>query len=218
MTKALERLWVFDSNRDISENWRECEPLHSVWFELAPFAKKESYRDSGARPPLVAASLASEMQLYLRDRISTGEFIVLGIQTSPNPQLAPVRIPNVYFSTGGISIDWGNNKISGVAHSYEEVRICLSSSLTSVVIEKTIAVTGKSKRGGGRPSEYPKTKTALETLFIDKFNRTLPAEKLIDRVNQHRRIANPSDPPIHERTLRSHLQRYRKELAETGNN
>ena len=218
MTKSLERLWVFDSNRDISGNWDECEPLHSAWFEHAPFAKKEAYRDSGARPALVAAALTLEMQMYLRDRISTGEFTVLGIRTSPNPQLVPVLIPNVYFSTGGISIDWGNNKIFGVAHSYEEVRICRSRNDIPEILRPSNTAIYPIKRGGGRPSKYPETKLALDILFDDKNNQTLSAERLIHPVNELRKISRPSEPPIHERTLRSHLKQYWKELAETGNN
>ena len=218
MTKPLERLWVFDSNRDISENWSQCAPLHYAWFELAPFAKKEEYRDSGAKSPIVAASLALEMQMWLKNRISNGEFIVLGFRTAPNPELIPSKIPHIYLSASGISIDWNSDKLIGVGHSFEDVRICRLNGKVTQIIEPSVMANSQLKRGGGRPSEYPKTKLILDTLFRDERNKTASAERLICRVNELRKLANAADPPIHDRTLRTHLKRYRKELAETGNN
>lgn len=222
MTKLFETLWIFDSKRDNSANWREADPLHFARFAFAPFEKRESYRDSGAKSLNFAKFLQFEMQLELANRISNGECIAIGIQVSPIPKSEPEVIPPVYFVANEIDIDWENDSLSGLGRSFHEVRICLPASPNYQSSDAIAPITANGKRGGGRPSQYSKAKAILEILFRDERYKTLPATKLIARFNdefaKHFERPDLRIAPMSERSLRNHLVRYRKELEKTGNN
>ena len=220
MTKSSENIWVFDSNRDILSNWREADPLNYAWFGFAAHEAKEKYRDSGDRLPNLAKSLEFDMQIELRSQIANGTFLALGIQVSPIPKSDPEQIPPLCFEIHDVDIDWQNGSLSGLGRSFQDVRVCMPAD-NSRAANTASPATRIVKRGGGRPSQYPRAREILEILFHESRHFDQPAGKLIVLFNERFVARFGTDAikvaPISQRSLQDYLDRYRKELAETGN-
>lgn len=181
---------------------------------------QDRYRDSGAKPPSFAKSLQFEMRLELRDRISNGDFIVFGIQTSPLPNSVANQIPKPFFAASSVEIDWDHDRVSGLGLQFHEVRLSFADGPTSIKLESIKLNSPPANRGGGRPSRYPEAKEILEILFRDENYRKLRASALCNAFNKEfkLRFAPPNEniASVSERSLRVYLKRYRKELAEIG--
>lgn len=220
MSKSFKNLWVFDPNWDNLENWQNADPLHFAWLAYAPFEKQERYRDSGSKPPAFAKALQIEMRLELRERISKGEIVALGIQTSPIPNSIAEQIAKPFFAAASVDINWDNDSISGLGISFHEVRLAFANGPNLDGLELVALNPAIAKRGGGRPSRYPEAKEIFEILFRDESFRKMRAAALLAPFNKEfsKRFEGPNRKiaPISERNLRDHLKRYRKELAETG--
>jgi hypothetical protein len=222
VTKSLENVWVFDPNRGNFENWRNAELLNFAWFALGDFTKREKFRDSSAKPPHVAASVKFEMQLEMRDRIAKGEFIALGIRIPAKENCEPEQIPSIYFAYQGTKIDFDKDYVSGLDREFHEVSICQPPMPISNDTKPISPIVIKTKRGGGRPSNYPKAKIILEMLFRIEAYKGATESTLLQPFNNEfqKRFSRPDGKfaPVSDRALRNYISRYRKELAETGNN
>ena len=219
MTKSSENIWVFDSNRDILDNWREASPLSYAWFGFAAHEAKEKYRDSGNRPPNFSAFLELDMQLELRSQIAKGDFIAMGIQVSPIPKGEPEQIPPICFEAYDVEIDWQKDGLSGLGRSFHDVRLCLPQNKSRAVHPGPLVIS-IANTATGRPSQYPKAKEVFEILFSDRCYSDLPAAKLLHPFNEafvaRFSARDIKIAPIGERSLRTYLKKYRKESAETG--
>ena len=210
MSKPIENLAVFDSNRDVFANWKEADPLHFAWFGYSSFEMRERYRESGSKSAALSKALELEMQLELSELALAGHVQAIGIPRGPSGDAEPILLPKSLFGANGVRIDWSNDRISGLGFEFEEVRICGTPSDPM----KLSAVAISAKRGGGRPSQYPAAEEVFSFLFKNEELLQLPAAALREHFNLEF-VRSFKRPPMSERSLRKHLKRYRKELEET---
>jgi len=222
VNKQLKYLRKFDPNLDASANWKGADPLKDAWFHYSPFELKERYRDSGRNPHL-SKSLEFDMKLSVRGAIEEGEIIAFGVQTLPELKTQAEKIPPILFQSNDARIDWESGRISSFGLEFHDVRVCLwAESNTSP--EKAVGpLSPSSKRGGGRPSQYPKAREILLELYAEhSAYRQFSAARLLQAFNERylAKFAPPGErmAPVSERALRGYLMEVRRELAETGNN
>ena len=219
MTKSPENIWVFDSDRDNLDNWRNADALNYAWFGFATPEIRERYRESGNRLPSAAKFLELDMQLELKTQIAKGRFLAFGIQIAPILKDDPEQIPAICFEAHEVKIDWQNDSLSGFGRAFHDVRVCLPAEARPKSTPSTLPI-AVVRKGGGRPSQYANAKEVFEILFCERRYSNLPASRLLGPFN-HSFVARfgATDikiAPISERSLRNHLDRYRKELAKIG--
>jgi hypothetical protein len=222
VNKQLRYLRKFDPNLDASANWKEADLLRDAWFQYGPLELKERYRDSGRNPHL-SKSLELDMKLSVRGSIEDGEILAFGVQIFPELKTEAEEIPAIFFQSRDARLDWESGRIFSFGREFHDVRICLSSQPETPPEKRTATVATKSRRGGGRPSQYSKIREVLQELFADHpAYQQFSAARLQKTVNERylAKFAPPGESvaPISERSLREHLKTYRQELAETGNN
>ena len=219
MANSLNKFWIFDPNRDALENWQNAEPLHFAWFAFSGLEEQDRYRDGGSKPNSFAKSLQFEMRLELRERISNGEFIALGIPTSQIPKGVPEQIAKAFFAARSVNIDWDHDRISGLGMEIHEVRLGLANAPNANELRWIAPIPTIAKRGGGRPSRYSDAKEVLEILFCDVKFRKMRAAALHEPFNKEfkKRFSRPDQniASVSDRSLRDYIKRYWKELAET---
>lgn len=201
-----------------------ADPLDFAWFEYAPAALKNQYREAGKNPgktETLHRLMAGEVQLKIAD----SELVALGVQTAPIPQDHAREISPTFFQAESTHIDWSQATVTGLGQAFAEVRVCIPQTRPpEPIAELALADSGEKpkKRGGGRNSQYPQAREILKALFKEPSYAVLPANGLLDAFNRAYldRFQQPGGKlaPISERSLRDHLKRYRQELAETGRN
>jgi hypothetical protein len=212
----------FDPEALPADTWQLADPLDFAWFGYAPNGLKTQYREAGDNPVRTAA-LRQMMEAEVRGRIGDGELTAYGILTAPKLEDTARRIPPTLFQAQSASVDWDQGIITSLGRTFAEVRVC---DLERQELEATtIAVptreqAPRTKRGGGRPSQYPQARDILELLFVEPSYQALAAARLLEPFNRaYLDKYCPPDgklSPISERSLRDHLKRYRQELAETS--
>ena len=173
-------------------------------------------------------------------RLSEGSLIAMGFCTYPKTSDGPIRIPADSFSV------WQKPSLENLMSDdvdvfgwkYENVKI-IESEEYSALLAETLESKPKSdlgttvdfelssgiyayKRGGGKTSAYPKAKIIFEKLFQMKpYLNDAVAAKITDHFNKIYKSDYFPDgagfAPLRERTIRTHLKRYRQELANIGN-
>lgn len=234
MIKQPRFLRKFDSNRDAHSNWEMADGLDWAWLYYGPDELAAQFRD--ARHLNASEAAKFELRLSLRDRIAHGEVLAFGIPVWPDFKNKAEQIPIVLFQSAHVNIDWEQETISGLGHEFHDLKVALrdeSSSITDERIEfpnvtiehaaepiaraqdEAAVDSTREKRGGGRPSLYPKVKAVLDYIFENVQLRDERANNLLQPFNIE--FKKRFGTPISERNLRDHLKRYRHELAETGN-
>jgi len=105
------------------DRWRDADPLSSAWFQHAPEALKDQYRDSGTAAENRAATLQVMMEGEVQLRVARGDLIALGVATAPEIEGAPRQISPFLFEIGVSEIDWTEGVIVGLGRRFEHVRL-----------------------------------------------------------------------------------------------
>jgi len=215
-------MWDFEPDLALSENWSRAVKLHEAWFHYAPEAIKNQYRGASSKPRM--DSLRELMRSYVREFAFRGELIALAIRVEPSPDTHVSKIPLIFFESDAVQFDWDNNKIRGLGHTFEDVRVLGITNANPAPTEFTAPIPSSSPKGrAGRPSNYKKACHVLQELYGQSHNyRDMSAAGILDVFNE--RYLSLFSPPnkraaaVSERALRTYIIRYRQELAETGNN
>lgn len=219
MVKLLKRTPIFDADSTVDQNWQKADPLNLAWFLCASDEERERYRNTNDNAAIV---IRRGMELDVCDRLSNGELIALAIQIPSNANGEAEQIPRNFFAAGSVKIDWDADAISGLGRNFAEVRVCLSASSTNDAVRPMESEHAATKRGGGRPSEYPKAKVVLTELLSNPIYIDRRAAKLLDPFNVkfRDRYSAPdlAVAPFSERALRTYLKRFRQESEEAGKN
>lgn len=221
MNKHLKYLRKFDSNLDISANWKEADLFKDAWFHYGPSELRNRYRDSGRNPHL-SKSLELDMKLDVRARIEEGEILAFGVQMAPELKTDPEEISAVLFQSSDAKIDWEKGRISSFGREFHDVRVCLCAD-SNASPEKKVVLAPNSKRGGGRPDQYSNAREILLELYAEhSAYRQFSAARLLQVFNERylAKFAPPGErmAPVSERALRDYVMKLRRELAGTGNN
>jgi hypothetical protein len=205
---------------DNLEFWENAEPLNYAFFKFADPYQREQYRtaiDDGRR-----AALQNLMYGDLFGHLASGALLAYGHRTAPTVSDGPVPIQRHCFTERPNVAECDEDIIAISGWRYERVQIVVGEAVPNGDV-CCAAMASKEPAKVGRRDTYLAARAALvelrgenpncikqsASLLLDKFNATYA------RTAPEWGIANA---PLAERTLRKHLQRFRQELAETGNN
>ncbi len=219
----------------IQENWERAIPLSEAWlFFLNDGELRSQYQDAST---LGATHFAETLiKGALTDRVFSGDLLAIGVPTSDaHSDAMPHLLPPNMFRHGISGIDWNGGTVEGLGRIYHAVHICCVTGKPPVQTADRLASTPTAagqpdtptaqsrlyEPRGGRPNEYAKSASVLKALYKKHPAHSLSAAKLFEAFTvEFKRQFPYSDYQIAApslRTLRTHLKRFRQELAETGN-
>jgi len=203
-------------------NWNDAIPLRDAWFFCVSEELRDRYRNYGGSSKAASDAIKFEMRGSLIERLRRGECRALGIMIEPIMKDHAEAIPPIFFQAQNNIINWELGEIARPRRKFEEVRIIENTEITVANNTIDVQMPLSNKRGGGRPSQYPKIKIILGELWENPACRNMRAAQLLLPFNK-KFVARFSTEigavaPVSERSLREHLKQYRRELAGIGNN
>lgn len=198
------------------ERWLDGVELYFAYREFSHPFQLAKYKAATGPGPIYA--LRSLMYGELFGKLASAELEAFGFRTAPTPSDGPVRIPVHCFMSPPNLDECNEDKIVSSSWAYERVKVSFRGKFT--VEGETAQIPSEIKKKGGRPSTYPASRDALIEMYqCDPHLIKRPAEKLVYFFNEVylRHVVNYGLPitALTERTLRDHLNRFRKELEET---
>lgn len=177
----------------------------------------------------------------IRGYLAEGKLIALGKCVSPSISDGPICLPADSFTHVPENEEPMSNTVTASGWTYEHVRVLKQEDFNELINSalKTEEPLGKiissektaidhspaleSKRGGGRKNIYPIAEAIFKDLFEAKPHlRSGVAAKITEPFNQLYRKRYFGDgekfAAISERTIRTHLNTFRKKLERTGRN
>lgn len=202
------------------EKWQSGIELNFAFFEFASDLRKNEFRDS-------ANQEFTKLDMYfdLYNLLRNSELEAWGLKSDSDINNNPEKIPHFVFSERPILSNCNEYIIEYARWKFLKVTISKSDSADNSntctgIIDNDLSVV---KAKIGRPSTYNVAKSVfLILLDRDKSQIKKSANRLLIEFNEIYMVEAPhfglAPIALAERTLRGHLERFRQELAETGNN
>jgi hypothetical protein len=222
------RVHIWDAGRDIGTSWRKFGDPRQI-------KQQQEKAGTPGSPMLIELMLAD-----IWGQAQEGKLIAIGYRTEPNISDGPVLVPADTFSVRPEFDEAVNNDaLTASGWRYERIKILSEEEYTELLnsmgvnrqdserdksAEDPSAINvevKKPKRGGGRTSLYPNAKVVFEELFklYPHFKSRTASKIEVEFSNLYRKTYSPDGldfSSLSERTIRTHLKRYRKELENTG--